>query len=134
MPSDVVTREYSVPVAATTMWEIETNSVGNSLTQAAVPPAHQDYVASPQRGIDRTQGFASTKLRRRTVLRLGMLGSRGPDRWIGLAEHRRVSETGFVAPIGYTPGATKPIRQRFSSSDRRQAISGGSGSPVASDP
>ena len=83
MSSEAVTREYSVPVAATTMWEIPGNSVGNGRQAPAESPAHVGYVGSPPRGIDRTQGFASTKPRRMTVLRQGMLGSRDPDGWIG---------------------------------------------------
>ena len=63
-----------------------------------------------------------------------MLGSRGPDGWIGSAEQHGDAQTDFGVRTSHTPGATKPIRQRFSSSDRRQAISGGSESLVESDP
>lgn len=69
------------------MWETRTNSVGNGRLAAAASPAQRGYVGSPLWGTDRTQGFASTKPRRKTMLRRGMLGSRGPDGWIGLAEH-----------------------------------------------
>ena len=41
---------------------------------------------------------------------------------------------GLGGGAGQTPGAPKPIRQRFSSSDRRQAISSGSGSLGEGDP
>ena len=39
-----------------------------------------------------------------------MLGSRGPDGWIGSVEQHGDPQTGLVAPTGHTPGATKPIR------------------------
>ena len=106
--SEAVTRVYLVVVAAT-MWEIRANSVGNGRQAATKYPSRQGYVARSPRGIDRTQGFASTKPRRKTVSRQGMLGSRGPDGWIGSAEYRRGSGTGFGTPTGHTPGTTKPI-------------------------
>ena len=55
--------------------------MGNRYRSSGKSPAHRGYVASPPRGIDRSQGFASTIPRRRTVLRQGMLGSRGPG-WL----------------------------------------------------
>ena len=86
--SEALIREYSIPVAATTMWEIRANSVGSGRQAAAKSPAHQGSVGSPLWGIDRTQGFVSTKLQDKTVPRQGMLGLRGPDGWIGSADGR----------------------------------------------
>ena len=63
-----------------------------------------------------------------------MLGSRGLEDWIGLAEQPLAPNPAFEAPTGQTPDATKPTRQRFSRSGRRQPISGGSESPLESDP
>ena len=55
------TRDYPQLVASTTMWEIETNSVGSGSDPGIVGPGQVRYVGSPPRGIDRTLQFASTK-------------------------------------------------------------------------
>ena len=107
--SEAVPRVYLVVVAATAMWEIRANSVGNGRQAATKSPSRQGYVARSSRGIDRTQGFASTKTRRKTVSRQEMLGAKGPDGWIGSAEYRRGLGTDFVVPTIHTPSATKPI-------------------------
>src|SRR5664280_979561 len=46
-----------------TMWEIESNSVGNALRQAAVPPVQAGSVGTPPGGVDRTVRVASTRLK-----------------------------------------------------------------------
>ena len=94
--SEAVTRVYSVVVASTIKLDIPGNSVGNRHHAHAVPPAHQGFVASPLRGIDRTGGFASTKPQCRTVPRQGMLGSRGPDSWIGPATAQKDPQPSLV--------------------------------------
>ena len=119
----------------------DNNNVGNLARQRGsqppadtVLPSHPGYVATSPWGTDRTQRFASTKPRRKTVPRQGMLGSRGLEDLIGLAEQPLTPNPAFVAPTGRLPDATKPTRQRFSRSGRRQATSGGSESPLESDP
>ena len=59
-PSISVTRK-SVLVAQTTMWEIESDSVGNGRPFAAESPGQPGSVGTPLRGVDRTGGFMSTK-------------------------------------------------------------------------
>src|ERR1035437_2518134 len=49
------TRDYPQLVASTTMWEIETNSVGNASGQVAVSPGQPSDVGSPPRGSDKTR-------------------------------------------------------------------------------
>src|SRR5664279_2484289 len=38
-----------------TMWDIESNSVGNALRQAAVPPVQAGSVGTPPGGVDKTE-------------------------------------------------------------------------------
>ena len=104
MSSVALTRDYPLLIAPATMWETETNSVGNGSAQVAVGPGQPSSVGCPPWGFDRTQVFASTKPRRRTVLRQGMLGSRGPDGGIGTAEspvcHLQIRAHSAVVSIG----------------------------------